>query len=87
MLFISPFYLLFLFLIYFNFCPDFFDHAGKRLDKSTTVNFKFMTSQTGKQITTTHILSNISRSKDTQTVKFGQLIEYNVRNIFLQKLC
>ena len=32
-----------------------------------------------------HILSNISRSKANQTMRFGQLIEYNVRNIFLQK--
>ena len=30
-----------------------------------------------------HILANISRSKDNQTMKFGQLIEYN-RNIFLE---
>ena len=32
------------------------------------------------------ILPNISRSKDNQTKKFGQLIESDVRNIFLQKL-
>ena len=29
------------------------------------------------------ILSNISRSEDTQKMKFGQLMEHN-RNIFLQ---
>ena len=46
-----------------------------------------MTSQSGQQIITMHILSNISRSKDNKTVKFGQLIEYNQRNIFLQKPC
>ena len=28
---------------------------------------------------------NISRSNGHQTVKFGQLIEYNMRNIFLEK--
>ena len=27
----------------------------------------------------------ISRSKGNQEVKFGQLIEYNMRNIFLEK--
>ena len=27
---------------------------------------------------------NISRSKSNQTVKFGQLINYNMRNIFLE---
>ena len=32
------------------------------------------------------ILPNISRSKGNQTVKFGQLIECNMRNIFLKKL-
>ena len=31
-----------------------------------------------------HILLNISRIKGKQTMKFGQLIEYNKRNIFLQ---
>ena len=44
-----------------------------------------MTSQPGQQIITIHILSNISRSKDNQTMKFGKLIEYNMRNIFLEK--
>ena len=43
-----------------------------------------MTSQTGQQIITIHILLNISRSKDNQTIKFGHLIEYNI-NIFLEK--
>ena len=32
-----------------------------------------------------HILPNISQSKGNQTMKIGQLIEYNKRNIFLQK--
>ena len=45
-----------------------------------------MTSQPGLQTTAIHILSNISQSKDNQTMKIEQLIEYN-RNIFLQKLC
>ena len=46
-----------------------------------------MTSQTGKQTIAIHILTNISRSKGNQTMKLGQLIEYNRRNIILQKLC
>ena len=45
-----------------------------------------MTSQTGQQITTIHLLPNISRSKGNQAMKFGQLIEYNVRNIFLKNV-
>ena len=32
-----------------------------------------------------HILPNVSKSKGNQTMKFGQLIEYNMRNIFLKK--
>ena len=44
-----------------------------------------MTSQPGQQIIAIHILFNISRSKGNQTVKFGQLIEYNMRNSFLEK--
>ena len=43
---------------------------------------KFMTSQTGQQIIAIHILPNISGSKRNQAMKFGQLIEYNMRNIF-----
>ena len=44
-----------------------------------------MTSQPGKQTIATHILPYISRGKDNQTVKFGQLTEYNMRQIFLEK--
>ena len=45
-----------------------------------------MTLQPGKQIIAMHISPNISRNKGNQTMKFGQLIEYNIRNIFLEKL-
>ena len=48
-------------------------------------NSKFMASQPGKQIFAIHILPNISRSKSNQAIKFRQLIDNNVRNIFLQK--
>ena len=44
-----------------------------------------MTSQPGKQTIEVNILPNISRSKDNQAVKFDQLTEYNIRNIFLEK--
>ena len=46
-----------------------------------------MMSQPGLQTIAIHILPNITQSKDNQTMKFSQLIEYNKRNIFLQKLC
>ena len=45
---------------------------------------KFLTSQPGKQKIAIHILPNISRSKGNQKIKFGQLIEYNIRNIFIE---
>ena len=45
----------------------------------------FMTSQPGKQTILIHILPNISRSKGNQKITFGQLIECNMRNIFLDK--
>ena len=32
-----------------------------------------------------HILTNISKNKDNQLVKFDQLIEYNMRNLLLEK--
>ena len=41
-----------------------------------------MTSQPGQQTVVIHILPNISRSKGNQTMKFGQLLEYNM--IFLK---
>ena len=41
--------------------------------------------QRGKQTIIIHILPNTSRSKSILTMKFGQLIEYNMRNIFLEK--
>ena len=39
--------------------------------------------QPGKQTIALHILTNISRSKGNQAMKFG-IIEYNMRNIFLK---
>ena len=46
---------------------------------------KFMASQPVKQTIAIHLLPNISRSKYNQTIKFGQLMEYNMRNIFIEK--
>ena len=46
----------------------------------------FMTSQLGKQTIVRHILPNISKNESNQTMKFGQLIEYNMRITFLEKL-
>ena len=42
-----------------------------------------MTSQPANQKIAIHILTIISRNKCNQAMKFGQLIEYNMKNIFL----
>ena len=44
-----------------------------------------MTSQPGQETIVIHILPNILKSKGNQAIKFGQLIEYNMRTIFLGK--
>ena len=57
----------------------------KHLMRKLRLISKFMTSYPGKQIITIHIFPSISRSKGNQVMKFGQFIEYKMRNIFLQK--
>ena len=42
-------------------------------------------SQPSYQTIAIQILTNILTSKDNQVTKFGQLIEYNTRNILLEK--
>ena len=44
-----------------------------------------MTSQPGYQTITIHILRNISQSKGNYSMKFGQVIRINKKNISLQK--
>ena len=44
-----------------------------------------MTSSSENQTIAIHILTNISRRKGNRAMKFGQLIECNMRNIFLEK--
>ena len=43
-----------------------------------------MKSQPGRQRIAIHILPSISQSKDNQAMKFDQLKEYTIRNIFLE---
>ena len=69
-----------MFLRYLHFSPDFFRYVGKQLDQKAKV-------QTGTQTITINILPCISKTKGNQTMKFGELIEYSVGNIFLQKSC
>ena len=53
--------------------------------RNITLILKFMTSQLGKQTIAIQILPNISRRKGIQTVKFGHLIEHNMRKDFVEK--
>ena len=41
--------------------------------------------ENGFKTITINTLHNISRSKDSQTIKFSQLIEHYIINILLQK--
>ena len=84
MLFISP-WKLFSFLKYLNFCFDFLVVWKNGLIRKINLISKFVTSQSGYQTIAIHMLTNISRSKGNQAMKFGQLIEHNMKNIFLKK--
>ena len=44
-----------------------------------------MTSQPGQQTIALNILPNISESRGNQTMKFHQLIEFNMRITFVEK--
>ena len=72
---------------YMHFCPEFMKRRKTKNDliRKLRLIFKFMTSQTGQKLITMHIFPNMSRSRDSQKMKFGQLIKCNARNIFLQK--
>ena len=69
----------------FTFLSRLFCYVDKQLDEKLRSIPKFMTSQTGQQIITIHILSNILTSKRNQTMKYDQLIEYKMRNNYLEK--
>ena len=68
-----------------KFCLDFSVIYKSGLIKKIRLISKFMTSQPEKQTVALHILPNISTSNGNQTVKFGKLIEYNMRNISFEK--
>ena len=78
---------LFSFLRYLHFCPEFLVilvMLKNGFIRQLWLISKFMTSQFVQQIISIHILPNISRSKCNQTMKFGQVMEYNMRIIFLE---
>ena len=76
MFFISPQKILF--LIYLIFSPDFLGHVEKRLVWKLKLNSEISDVINWETNTCNHILHNISRNKDNQTMKFGQLREFNI---------
>ena len=57
-----------------QFFSNIFGQAEKRLDLRAMVNFKIYDFRNWKKLITMHILPNISRSKDNQTIKFNLLV-------------
>ena len=53
---------------------------------TTILNVKWCQNLVNKQVSN-GILPNIWQSKGNQRIKFGKVMEYNKRNLFLQKLC
>ena len=72
-------------LMIFKFLSWLLGHKQNGLIRKIRLISNFMTSQPGKQTIVIHILPNISRSRGNQIMKFDQLIECNIRNIFLEK--
>ena len=70
----------------FTFLSWLFGYVEKRLGKKAKVNYKIYGITDCTQITTIHILGNISRSKGNQAIKFGPLIEYSMRNFFKKSI-
>ena len=75
-----------LFSRYLNFCLDFLVMCKNSLIGKIRLISNFVTSLPGKQTIALHTLSNIPRSKCSQAMKLGQVIEYVMRNIFLEKI-
>ena len=76
---------LFSFSRYLTCCLDFFVRVAKRLDQKEKVNFKIY--DVTVRLTNncnTHIAQYLEK-KGNQTMKFGQLIDYNMRIIFIEK--
>ena len=68
----------------FKFLSSLFAHVSKQLDWNK-INFKIYDVTTLEKVVEMHILPIILESKDNQTVKFDHLIEYLMRNTFLEK--
>ena len=64
-----------------------FGHIGKQLDEKANVNFQNFDVTDWKTNSCNTSNPDTSSSKEKQALKFGQLIEYNTKNISLEKSC
>ena len=69
----------------FKFLSSLFSLVKNSLIRKIRLISKSVASQPAQQTISIHIIPNISRSKCNQTMKFGQLVEYNMGNIFVEK--
>ena len=84
----SAFYFTVKFFRYLNFCPEHFGYVEKWLDKKAKINFKIYNItnwETNNTIIRYTFRLIFSRSKGNQAMEFGQLTEYDIKNIFLEK--
>ena len=84
MLFISP-RKLFSFSRYFNFLSWLFGHVAKQFDQKHKVNFKFWDITVWLRNNCNTHITQYREKQSKRTIKFGQLTEYNMINIFLEK--
>ena len=64
----------------FKFLSWHFGHVAKWLEKKNRVNFKIYGVTVWLSNNCNTHIDHVSRSEHNQTMKFGQLIEYNMRN-------
>ena len=69
----------------FKFLSWVFGRVPNRLDKKGKVSCKFYDFTAWSTNNCNTYIANNSRSKGNQTMKLGQLIEFNTKNIFLEK--
>ena len=74
-----------LFIRYLNFCIDFLARLENGWIRKLRLVSRFMTSHTGQQIITIHILPNISGSKSNQAMKCGMLKKRS-QKVFFSKI-
>ena len=71
-----------LFIRYLHIYPDFLLMQENGWIRRLRFISRFMKPQAEQQMITINTSPNISRSKCSQAMKFGQLTEYNMRNVF-----